>query len=247
MKGKLPAIFAALNDEIRTIRSRMIVDEQTHFRPVLVIRGQIEKQNCLLVRTGVGKKAMHQAVKYCLENYNPTHCLNIGYAGGTTPKMIVGDLLLADPVVDAASKAYYIADHSLLKKIEALCVKNKLRYYRGGLVTVEEVIETPHEKAFIGTEHEALALDMESSAFMQECKKHKKPAVVVRSIFDALDVKLPYMKKAIDESGEVNLAGVAGHVISHPKDILALPKMEYYASKAREALTDFIQAWISIL
>ncbi len=247
MKEKLPAIFAALSDEIRTIRSKMDVDEQTHFKSCLIIRGQIEKQSCLLIRTGVGKKAMQQAVKYCLENYEPTHCLNIGYAGGTTPQITVGDLILADPITDAKTKGYFIPDHSLLKKIEMLCVKNKTKYFRGGLVTVEEVIESPHEKAFIGTEHESLALDMESSAFMQECKKHKKSAAVVRSIFDALDVKLPNFKNAVTKQGQLNLAGMAGHVISHPKDILSLPKMEFYATKARDALNDFVRSWISII
>ena len=246
MNEDLVAIFAAMDDEIRIIRSKMIVDEQVHFKPSLLIRGQFNKHQMLLVRSGVGKKAMQNAVDYCLKNFKPSVCLNIGYAGGTTPHMSAGDLIIATAVIDDATRTIFSADNDLAEKAGGICKQKELKAMRGNLVTVDRVISAPHEKAFVGTEHDALALDMESSTFMERCAAHKMPCMVVRAILDPLDVALPDMEDVIAADGRLSAGKFVRHIIHQPKDTLSLHKIEYCAIKAREAISEFVEGWTSL-
>jgi nucleoside phosphorylase len=189
---------------------------------------------------------MKHATDYCIANFDPSVCINVGYAGGTTPHMSAGDIIIATSVVDEETKKIFTANDELADNVGNICNQKGLKAMRGGLVTVDRVISTPHEKAFIGTEHDALAIDMESSAFMESCLAAKKPSIVVRSILDPLDVTLPDMGDVIDPDGKMSVAKVAGHLAHHPKDALSLHKIEYCAIKAREAIAEFVEAWTSI-
>ena len=112
---------------------------------------------------------------------------------------------------------------------------------------MDEVVSTPHEKAFVGTEHEVMALDMESSVFMERCQKRGVPCIVVRAILDPLDTVLPDMSDVLGENGKISAGQIASHFAHKPKDILSLPKIEYCAIKARESITSFVDAWINSL
>ena len=46
------AIFAALADEIRIMRSKMQIDESVHVRPARIDRGTYESSDLIVVRTG---------------------------------------------------------------------------------------------------------------------------------------------------------------------------------------------------
>lgn len=246
MNTRLVAIFAALDDEVRIVRSKMVVDESVNIRPSLIVRGQLGGTQIILVRSGVGKKAMRHAADYCIANFDPSVCINVGYAGGTTPHMSAGDIVIATSVVDEETKKVFSTDEGLADSVGNICNQKELKAMRGGIVTVDRVISTPHEKAFIGTEYDALAIDMESSAFMESCLAAKKSAIVVRSILDPLDVALPDMGDVIDPEGRMSVSRVAGHLAHHPKDALSLHKIEYCAIKARESIAEFVEAWTSI-
>lgn len=244
MNHNLPAIFAALDDEIRIIRSKMVVDEQVHFRPSLITRGQINHKSFLLVRTGMGRKAMSHAVSYCLTNFKPSVCLNVGYAGGTTPYLGPGDLIVASTVVDAVSGEKFNFEPDLIEKAKDIGKKIDIKIVSEAVVTVDKIVNSPHEKAFLGTEHGVIALDMESAPFAKICKNEKCPCIVVRAILDSLDVVVPDLADAMSDNGKLCVPQIAGHLIAKPKDILSLPKMTYLASKARESIAAFTEAWI---
>lgn len=243
----IPAIFCAIDDEIRAIRSKMEVDERVHLKPSLITRGQLNDKACLLVRSGMGKKAMTNAVDYSLANYKISSCLNVGYAGGTTPYMNPGDLLVATTVIDAKKQISFTPENTLADKAESICKQLDIKVMRGGLATMDEIVSTPHEKAFVGTEHEVVALDMESSAFMERCQLGGVPCIVVRAILDPLDTVLPDMSDVLSANGKVSAGQIASHLANKPRDILSLPKIEYCAIKARESITSFVNAWINSL
>ena len=237
------AIVAALNDEIKIIRSKMEIDTRVHVRPSLFEEGTYLKKSILLVRSGLGQEAMKTAISYCFTNFHPEFCLHIGYCGGTDPQFQAGDLIIANLIVDAASLKQHKPDASIIQKAQKLCNNKGLRARIGGLVTVKDVIGTPHEKAFVGTEHEASGIDMESSAFALECGKRSIPYLVVRSVFDPLDVSLPSLN-AVDQEGKTDGMALAKHFARNPKDILAIPRIEYFATQARNSITAFVDAWL---
>lgn len=244
--GNVPiAIVAALDDEIRIIKSKMQVDSSVHVRPSLFTEGSYLRQKILLVRTGIGRAAAEGAMCYLFAHYKPSFCLHIGYCGGANPKDQPGDLLIASKISDAKNGSSINLNMELATSALSLCKKNNLRAHLAGLVTVDEIIYSPHEKAFIGTEHEADGIDMESSIFAGACAENKISSLVVRAVFDPLDIALPDMSDSLDSAGNPDAAGMFNHLVRRPKDMLKLPRLQYFAASARQALTKFVDAWLS--
>lgn len=238
------AIVAALDDEIRVIRSKMDVDSRVHIRPSLIETGKYLDQPLLLMRSGLGIGAMEASIAYCLDNYHPGFCLHIGYCGGADPKHQAGDLIVATHVVDTRDGTRHEMDKSIVTQALHVCRDAGLRAKDGGIATVEKVISSPHEKAFIGTQHSADAIDMESCVLVSACEKRGIPCLVVRGVLDPLDVVLPDMGDVVDEEGKTGGMALTSHLIKKPKDILKLPKIEYLATQARGAITAFADAWL---
>jgi nucleoside phosphorylase len=240
------AIFAALADEIRIVRSKMQIDESITVRPAKVVRGEYDHHPLILVRTGIGGEAMAKAVRYCCEQYRPDVCVNVGYCGGAAPDSSVGEIVIADRVVDEPSGDEFATSPDVVDQAKLACEDRGLRFSIGGLATVVEAAMAPHDKAYIGTKCASLGIDMESYDFMKACGAFSVRAGVVRAVLDPMDMRLPDFKEAVDEEGNTSIWGAIKHMIRRPKDAVAVPRIEYCAVQAREAIAGFIDAWLGI-
>lgn len=238
------AIVVALDDEIRTINSKMEVDSRVHVRPALFTAGNYSGRPLLVVRSGIGRAAMRSAVAYLFNHYRPSFCLHVGYCGGADPKDEAGDLIIAREVVDAASGDRIGADSDLVARAEKLAREKGLKARSGALVTVEGVVEMPHEKAFVGTQHDASGIDMESADFAAACSGSGVSWLVVRSVLDPLDASLPDMGDSVTAEGATDGMALAEHLIKKPKDLWRLPRLQYFAGQARNSINAFVDAWV---
>jgi adenosylhomocysteine nucleosidase len=235
------AIFAALADEIRIMRSKMQIDESVHVRPARIDRGTYDSRDLLLIRTGIGRNAMSKAAGYCIETFHPAICFNVGYCGGATPDIETGDLVIAERVVHDETGEEIVCPPELVDKAKKICSDSNLRFSSGGIVTVDTVVHGPHDKAYLGTKNESRAVDMESFAFAKECHDKGVPFAVVRSCLDPMDMLLPDLEGTVDEEGKTDIAGAIKKMIQKPKTILAIPRIEYCAVQAREAIDEFLK------
>lgn len=238
-------IVAALKDEIRVFKSKMVLDTVLHLQPPVLHRGRFGGKDVDLLVAGVGSRRMEEGLKKTLEYVNPDSLLLVGYGGGASPVAGLGTLVLGEGVLFAGQSAVFRSDAGLLQKAEALCRQHQWPFQKGRVVTVDRVIGDPHQKADIGATHEAIALDMEAAAMARVAVGRKIPFLVVKAILDPMEMKLPDMSACIDEDGDTELGKVAGHLIRNPKDLMQLPKMQYHALQARNALTEFLERWVS--
>lgn len=241
------AIFAALADEIRIMRSRMQIDESVHVRPARIDRGTYGSRDMLLVRTGIGGNAMSKAVGYCMDTFHPKACFNVGYCGGAAPDIETGDLVIAERVVHDETGEELVCPPELIDRCRRVCSDKGLRVSTGGVVTVDTVVHGPHDKAYLGTKNESRAVDMESFAFAKECHDRGVSFAVVRACLDPMDMLLPDLEGAVDEEGKTDIAGAVKGMIQRPKTILAIPRIEYCAIQAREAIDEFLKGLMESL
>lgn len=240
------AIIAALADEIRITLSKVRVDERVFVRPARITKGVYENNPLILVRTGIGRDAMSRAVDYCIAQYRPEICINVGYCGGARPDLVAGNVIIADRVVDANLEADCTTATAVVDRIRAACEQGGLEFCVGALVTIDEVIHEPHKKAYLGTKHEAIGIDMESHAFALACMRGSTPWAVVRAVLDPMDLTLPDLEGVLNDEGEANVLSAVKHFITKPGHTLAVPRIEYCAMKAREAIAAFIDSWLGI-
>ncbi|MBT5986530.1 MAG: hypothetical protein HOG74_08055, partial [Nitrospina sp.] len=93
-------ILGALREEINLIRKLMIVKEQLKAGHADAWVGSWEGVSIVLVRTGMGKDCALSGLKGVLSRTVPALVLSIGYAGGLDLRLKVGDLVVADKVLE---------------------------------------------------------------------------------------------------------------------------------------------------
>lgn len=238
------AVVVALDDEIRPLLSKTTIDARMHVRPGCITKGKYRHKPLVLARSGIGRDAMRNVLSHLLASYRPEVIIHTGYCGGADPGLAPGDLLIAESVVDAANNKTYSANESLLARAENLLKSRSMRGCLGKLVTIDRVAASPHDKAFLATQHEAAGIDMESAALAEALEETSIPFIVVRSVLDPLDYHLPDVSDAIDEDGSTDAVALVEHLVKKPAHIARLPKIQYLASQARASIAAFLDAWI---
>lgn len=238
------AIVAAIDDEIKDIRNELDVDSKIHIRPMLVETGKFRGNKISLVRSGMGKANMQATALYIANQIKPDFVLHVGYCGACSPDLAAGDLVVCSECIDAETGDCFKANSNHLEKGIGLIKINSMRGIAGSIVTVDKIISSPHEKAFLGTHHHAQALDMESSVLAKVCEESALPYLIVRSVFDPLDVSIPNLSDAVDETGAPDGGAFVEHVVRKPSDLLKIPKMAFLAQSARESINNFVYAWV---
>ncbi len=232
------AIVAALEHEIQHIRKRLEVDSRILLKPGYIEHGHLGALEVVLVRSGMGKAAMAKAMDFLCRYYPITSILAVGYAGGTRPQLHLGDAVIPEILVDAETRESWTVAGPLSTLAAQICEERQIRFHRGTSVCVAATIESPHEKAYLGTQFEALSIEMEGSALAHIAQEKQIPFAMVRAIVDPLDVALPHFPTPIVARGVVRPGLLAMHLLRNPRQILQLPKLHYAATRARETITE---------
>ena len=140
----------------------------------------------LVVETGVGQANVAHALDWLLTKpkfdgvpYEPKALIFAGYAGALTADLHVGDIVLADEIVDTHGKRWQPTWPTSLPEGPWTPP-----LHRGRLLTVDELTATPADKRRLAEQHQACAVDMESAVFAERCTDAGIPFACVRAISD---------------------------------------------------------------
>ncbi len=151
----------------------------------------------LVLETGVGRAMARRALEWLFQPpalgnvpYRPKLVIAAGFAGALQEGYRVGDVLLATEVTDGAGNTWPVTWPADLGPGEW-----SPPLHRGRLLSLAELVGSPEEKARLGTEHRADAVDMESAAIARACHERGVPFGCVRVISD--DVHTPLSEKLV--------------------------------------------------
>ena len=135
--------------------------------------------NVLVVETGIGQAKVAHALDWLLakpiidgQPYEPRLILFAGFAGALNDALKVGDIVVADEVVDEQGQSW----RTTWPQAESL--------RRGRLLTVDQITATPADKRRLAERHQAIAVEMESAHFAARCTQAGIPFGCVRAISD---------------------------------------------------------------
>jgi adenosylhomocysteine nucleosidase len=111
--------------------------------------------------------------------YRPKALIFAGFAGALDPALRVGDVLLADEVVDGAGGRWPTTWPGVLPESHW-----EPPLHRGRLLSTPQLIATPDEKAHLAKTHQAWAVDMESAVFAERCTGAGVPFGCLRAVSD---------------------------------------------------------------
>ena len=92
-------IVVAMQEEREAIENLMEDKEKEQIYNLTFIKGKIEKQNCILVESGVGKVNAARTTQILVNKYNPEKIINAGSAGAINQLLEIGDVIIAKHVV----------------------------------------------------------------------------------------------------------------------------------------------------
>jgi adenosylhomocysteine nucleosidase len=206
--------------------------------------GGLEGRRLVLVESGVGAAAAARATEALLQGHAPRWVISAGFAGGLDPRVAQGDLLMADQLVDASGHRLGID-----LKLDRAALAGLRHVHVGRLLTVDRIIHEAAEKQALGQRHEALAVDMESLAVAEVCRREKVRFLAVRVISDAVGHTLPkdidYLVKRRTTAGRLGAA--AGAILRRPSSIKDMWQLKEDALVASERLAGFLVGVIAQL
>ena len=114
--------------------------------------------------------------------------VSFGVSGGLDPKLVPGDLLIGDRVIDQAGKVF--SSHiELLKAVVSAPFGAEMK--TGALFGSDEIIASADQKAGIFQNLNCLAVDMESHGAARAAVSAGVPFMAMRAIADPADRALP--------------------------------------------------------
>jgi adenosylhomocysteine nucleosidase len=228
------AVIGAIKDEIAGIKNQMQITDTLRWPTGNAFVGEWQEVPIVLVRSGMGRERARRALVEVAEKWELKEVISIGYAGALDPSLEVGDLVVADKVIEVDSSQ---PDKEIFSTIMAL--RRKI------LVTVDRPAATPEEKKQLREKYSAVAVDMETSALADEAQARKLSFFSVRAITDTADQELIDCAHLVEENGDVSKLKAGWHVITHPGDLKGMIALGQHAKLATVNLTEFLKPYFN--
>lgn len=136
-----------------------------------------------VVESGPGANLAARATQVLLDGHQPDWILSVGFSGALQPHLKVGDLVVADAIVDREGKGLKVDVRMQSAPKEGL--------YVGKFANVDQIVRTIADKQSLAEATGAIAVDMESLAVARVCGERGIKFMAVRVISDDMSKDLP--------------------------------------------------------
>jgi adenosylhomocysteine nucleosidase len=147
--------------------------------------------------------------------------LSFGLAGGLTPTLETGDIVVGSAVILPDGRR--LETHPAWRKDLAAALKDRSRMAIGPIAGQDRAIVTRTAKAALRLRTGAIAVDMESHSTATAAEEAGKPFMAVRVILDPASRKIPHAALAgLGPDGESRALPVLARLILRPWELPAL-------------------------
>ena len=191
------------------------------------ITGELCGRPVVVAQCGIGKVFAAMCAQTMILRYQPAVILNTGVGGCLADTLSIGDIAIADHVVQhdmdtsplgdpvglisGLNQVYISCDPTVVACLSACADAEEIPYTRGIVASGDQFISSESKKAWIHEQFdsaeygECVACEMEGAAIGQVCCSNGVPFGVVRAISDkddAMDYSM-FMMKAADMASRV--------------------------------------------
>lgn len=239
------AILGAVKEEIAGIKQAMNISDHVGLGKSSAWPGRWGKQNIVLVRSGVGRQRAEEATLQVIDRFKPVCLISIGYAGALQPELNVGDLVIADTIIEEKEKGEYSPDTGWFNRAKNISCPDDVKAIAGGLLTVDNVIHDSMSKQELGKQYNVKAVEMETSAIAKVAEEKKVPFLSLRVISDRMDQELLDSSSFLGSDGEISTLKAGWYVLTHPGSIKSALSLRTQTQNATRSLTKFVSDLLS--
>lgn len=187
--------------------------------------------------SGMGFSRARSATQALIEAHTPLWVLSVGFAGALREEMKVGEIVMADSIVDTHGHEMKIDLHVASDPQHGLHV--------GRVVTADAMIRKVDEKRELGSTLDAVAVDMESLAVAQVCRETSTKFLCVRVISDDMSADLPAeILSVVGSTGSMRIGAALGSIWKRPGSVMDMWKLRENANAAADRLAKFLDGVI---
>jgi adenosylhomocysteine nucleosidase len=242
----LIAVFAAMEVEVKACLTWTSNVRKTELQGVPVY----ETEGAVICQTGIGTRAQ-EAGRVVLACYQPAVALSIGVAGGLSPKLRVGDLVVCERIDHESHRhsrfdATVLSHAGLVEAAVAAARGMRLSVSTGSSITVDELAVGADDKSahYAWNGHDIV--EMESFWIGEAAAKLDVPFLAVRAISDNAAEPL-VMTGAMKPDGNLDQQTLLDYVRDHP-EVATLVARQFEAGRlALSNLTIFLAAFLAPL
>lgn len=196
-------IIGAMSVEMEKLISLTEQKEETVVGSIRFTKGILFGAEAVLATCGIGKVFAAICAQTMILTYHPHIIINVGVGGTLTDRLSVGDIAIAealvqhdmdtsplgDPVglISGINVVQLPCDAALASELEAIAAELGIRTARGVIASGDQFIASAEQKKRITQLFGAIACEMEGAAIGQVCYVNGVKAAVVRAISDSAD------------------------------------------------------------
>lgn len=196
-------IIVAMQEELEEILKIMTNIEEKDIKGLNFKIGQIEKNEVIVVKCGVGKVNAARVTQILIDKFNTELLINVGAAGALNPFLDIGDIVIGEKLIQhdfditafdhdkgyiTGVGDYIYSDIKVVekfKKISNKISKNNYKVISGVIATGDIFCTDVGMKNKIYSKFNADCVEMEGAAIAQVCYLERIPFIVIRSISDS--------------------------------------------------------------
>ena len=220
-------LVTAVDVEFKTATSLLAEKSFSAESKIKLCRGVVGARAVTVLQCGIGA---HGFANW-LANHLAENCYDalvvVGLCGGLDPRLKTGDAVVYDCCLDArdsieqSTPKDLAIEHphgqaDLVRTLLNALRETSLNSFYGSGITVSRVVINAQDKLWLGQQHQALAVDMESFDVLQVAAKRGVPAAVVRVVSDEAEHDLPDFNSATETDGTVNPRRMATAMLQRP-------------------------------
>jgi adenosylhomocysteine nucleosidase len=184
-----------------------------------------------VVVTGMGAGTAERHAEAAIAD-GAVAAISTGFCGALDPALGLGDVVVPERVLDAATGEAFTCDASLTAGVG---------HRHGTLVTTPGVVSDRAARAALA----GVAVDMESAGIARACARAGVPFAAVRAVTDRAGDVLPHFDGLVDEDGRVHGMAMARRLVAHPSEIAAWTRLARGANAARRGLVPAVTAMLA--
>lgn len=235
--GVLFALSAEAGGLVDLLAGR--VTQRTRYFTVHV--GCLKDRWIAVFEGGVGGAAATRAAEAMLDVHQPEWVISAGFCGGLNERLRRGDILLADMLLNQSGEKLAID-----MRIDPAELAGRQGLHVGQLLTVDRIVRSPAQKQELGRQYQALAVDMETFAVAEVCRRRRARLLSVRIVSDTVEDELPADLEVLarQRTRPARLGAAAAALWNRPGSVWDMLQLKELALVASDRLARFLSGMI---
>lgn len=194
-------IIGAMEEEITKLKEIMEVSDKKVISNIEFYIGKIYEKDIVLARSNEGKVNSAICTQTLILNFNVSQIINVGVAGGISPKLEIGGVAISKDTVefdlDTTALGYKLGYTFGIESVYVECEKNiyekiynisksQFNTVIGTIGSSDTFISNENKKEFLKNNfNNLIAVDMETASINHVCKINNVPFCAIRVISDS--------------------------------------------------------------